>query len=66
GGAVMVKAVAGGGGRGMRTVRRPDELDDAWARCSSEARAAFGNGDLYVEELLPGARHVEVQVVGDG
>ena len=66
GGAVMVKAVAGGGGRGMRTVRRPDELDDAWARCSSEARTAFGNGDLYVEELLPGARHVEVQVVGDG
>ena len=66
GGAVMVKAVAGGGGRGMRAVRRPDELDDAWARCSSEARTAFGNGDLYVEELLPGARHVEVQVVGDG
>ncbi|TME72065.1 MAG: ATP-grasp domain-containing protein, partial [Chloroflexi bacterium] len=66
GGAVMVKAVAGGGGRGMRAVRRPDELDDAWARCSSEARTAFGNGDLYVEELLPRARHVEVQVVGDG
>ena len=66
GGAVVVKAVAGGGGRGMRVVQRPDELDEAWARCSSEARAAFGNGDLYVEEFLPHARHVEVQVVGDG
>jgi acetyl/propionyl-CoA carboxylase alpha subunit/acetyl-CoA carboxylase carboxyltransferase component len=66
GGAVVVKAVAGGGGRGMRVVQRPDELGEAWARCSSEARAAFGNGDLYVEEFLPHARHVEVQVVGDG
>src|SRR6266849_1782590 len=66
GGAVMVKAVAGGGGRGMRAVFGPDQLDGAWARCGSEARAAFGNGDLYVEELLARARHVEVQVVGDG
>ena len=66
GGAVMVKAVAGGGGRGMRAVLGPDQLDDAWARCGSEARTAFGNGDLYVEELLARARHVEVQVVGDG
>ena len=64
--AVVVKAVAGGGGRGMRVVQRSEELDAAWARCSSEARAAFGNGDLYVEELLPRARHVEVQIVGDG
>src|SRR5881628_2595195 len=61
GGAVVVKAVAGGGGRGMRVVESPARLDDAWARCRSEARAAFGNGDLYVEELLPRARHVEVQ-----
>src|SRR6266849_1435358 len=66
GGAVMVKAVAGGGGRGMRAVLGRGQLDDAWARCGSEARAAFGNGDLYVEELLARARHVEVQVVGDG
>lgn len=65
-GAVMVKAVAGGGGRGMRPVFAPNELDDAFARCRSEAEAAFGNGDLYVERLLPRARHIEVQVVGDG
>ena len=64
--AVVVKAVAGGGGRGLRVVRRPDELDDAWARCRSEAQAAFGDGALYVEELLPRVRHVEVQVIGDG
>ena len=64
--AIVVKAVAGGGGRGLRVVRRPDELDDAWARCRSEAQAAFGDDALYVEELLPRVRHVEVQVIGDG
>src|SRR5438309_3728347 len=52
--------------RGLRVVRRPDELDDAWARCRSEAQAAFGDDALYVEELLPRVRHVEVQVIGDG
>jgi len=64
--AVMIKAVSGGGGRGMRVVRQLSELKDAWARCSSEATAAFGNGELYVEQLLTNARHVEVQVVADG
>ena len=64
--AVMVKAVAGGGGRGLRVVRRDKELEEAWARCRSEAQAAFGNDALYLEELLPRVRHVEVQVVGDG
>ena len=64
--AVVVKAVAGGGGRGLRVVRRSDELDDAWVRCRSEAQAAFGDDALYVEELLPRVRHVEVQVIGDG
>src|SRR5947199_1044432 len=62
----MVKAVAGGGGRGLRVVRRHEELEEAWARCRSEAQAAFGNDALYVEALLPRVRHVEVQVVGDG
>jgi acetyl/propionyl-CoA carboxylase alpha subunit/acetyl-CoA carboxylase carboxyltransferase component len=66
GGAVMVKAVAGGGGRGMRVANNTQELADAWERCASEARAAFGNGELYVEELIPAARHIEIQVVGDG
>jgi acetyl/propionyl-CoA carboxylase alpha subunit/acetyl-CoA carboxylase carboxyltransferase component len=66
GAAVMVKAVAGGGGRGMRPVLAADELAPAYERCASEARAAFGNGDLYVERFLTHARHIEVQVVGDG
>ena len=66
GGAVVVKAVAGGGGRGMRVVRSADAFDEAWTRCRSEAEAAFGNGAVYVEELVPQARHVEVQIAGDG
>jgi pyruvate carboxylase len=66
GGAVMLKAVAGGGGRGMRPVHHPDELEPAFARCASEAQQAFGNGALYVEQLLPRVRHIEVQVAGDG
>jgi len=65
GGAVVLKAVAGGGGRGMRVVHAADDLEQAWERCSSEARKAFGRGDLYLERFLPGARHVEVQIVGD-
>jgi acetyl/propionyl-CoA carboxylase alpha subunit len=63
---VMIKAVAGGGGRGIRPVTDPGELDEAWARCASEAEAAFGDGGLYVERALPRPRHVEVQIVGDG
>ncbi|MEX5719160.1 acetyl-CoA carboxylase family protein [Geodermatophilus maliterrae] len=66
GAAVMVKARAGGGGRGVRPVQDPAELAGALERCRSEARAAFGNGAVYVERLLTGARHVEVQVAGDG
>jgi acetyl/propionyl-CoA carboxylase alpha subunit/acetyl-CoA carboxylase carboxyltransferase component len=65
GGAVMLKAVAGGGGRGMRLVTDPDELDDAFSLCRSEALQSFGNGELYVEQFMPRARHVEVQVIGD-
>ena len=66
GGAVMVKALAGGGGRGMRAVTDAAELEDAFARCRSESRAAFGRDELYVEELMTHARHIEVQIVGDG
>jgi acetyl-CoA carboxylase carboxyltransferase component/biotin carboxylase len=62
----MVKAVAGGGGRGVRAVTRPADLDEAYARCRSEAQAASGSPEVYVERLLPRARHVEVQIAGDG
>lgn len=62
---VVIKASGGGGGRGMRVVSDRDELADAFARCESEARAAFGNGELYVEEYFGRARHIEVQVIGD-
>ncbi|MEM7749034.1 MAG: biotin carboxylase N-terminal domain-containing protein, partial [Pseudomonadota bacterium] len=66
GGALMIKAVAGGGGRGMRPVFSHDELEPAYERCTSEAQAAFGNGDVFVERLVRRARHIEVQVIGDG
>ena len=63
---MLVKAVAGGGGRGMRVVRNAGELQEAFARCTSEAQLAFGNPAVYVEEYLPNARHIEVQILGDG
>ena len=66
GGSVMIKALAGGGGRGIRAVSRVEDLEQAYTRCQSEARAAFGNGDVYVEQLIAHARHIEIQVVGDG
>ncbi|MFP5577663.1 MAG: carboxyl transferase domain-containing protein [Acidimicrobiia bacterium] len=65
-GPLMVKAVAGGGGRGMRVVTDRSRLADAMSACAREAAAAFGDDAVYVEELLTGARHVEVQIVGDG
>lgn len=64
--AMMIKAVAGGGGRGMQIIRSADEIRAAWERCRGEAEAAFGNGELFVEEFAGGARHVEVQIIGDG
>lgn len=63
---VMLKASAGGGGRGMRAVTRPDEMDDAFARCQSEAEAAFGDRAVFLEKIVPRPRHIEVQVLGDG
>ena len=62
----MVKAVAGGGGRGMRAVTSDAELMDAFARGQAEALAAFGDDRLYLEALIPNARHIEVQILGDG
>ncbi|MEP9394953.1 carboxyl transferase domain-containing protein [Gordonia sp. VNK1] len=64
-GPVMVKAVAGGGGRGMREVRHSAELRDAYERCTSEAAAAFGDGSVFVEQLIDTPRHIEVQIVAD-
>ena len=65
GAAIVIKAVAGGGGRGMRVVRRLEDIEEAYTRCQSEARAAFGNEAVYVERFLPAARHIEVQMLGD-
>lgn len=62
----IVKAKAGGGGRGMRVVRDIAEVKAAFDPCTAEARNAFGDGALYLERYLPHVRHVEVQVAGDG
>ena len=64
-GPIIIKAVAGGGGRGTRIVHKRDDLIEAFMRCQSEAKAAFGVGDVYVEEFLARARHIEVQILGD-
>jgi acetyl/propionyl-CoA carboxylase alpha subunit len=66
GSGVMLKAVAGGGGRGMRAVHTAAEMPAAFERCRSEAQAAFGIADLLVEQLMTGARHIELQLLGDG
>ncbi|PNU18628.1 carbamoyl-phosphate synthase large subunit [Geothermobacter hydrogeniphilus] len=66
GAAVMIKALAGGGGRGMRPVTEFDQLERAYYQCREEAIISFGRGDLYVEQLVPRARHIEVQILGDG
>jgi acetyl-CoA carboxylase biotin carboxylase subunit len=63
---LLLKATAGGGGRGMRIVSSAEELPDAFATAAAEAQAAFGDGTLYVEKAMVGARHVEIQVLGDG
>ena len=66
GSAMIIKALAGGGGRGTRGwSMAADEIEATLRRCRSEARAAFGCDDVYVEEFLPRARHVEVQILGD-
>ena len=65
GAAVMIKAIAGGGGRGMRVVDDAAKLEEAYARCQSEAKAAFGSDGVYVERLIRNARHIEVQIICD-
>jgi acetyl-CoA carboxylase biotin carboxylase subunit len=63
---VMIKAAAGGGGRGIRVARDPGELAQQMATATTEAKAAFGDGGLYLEKLVERARHIEVQILGDG
>ncbi len=63
---LMLKATAGGGGRGIRVITSGDELADAYERTSQEAARAFGSGVVFLERLVTGARHVEVQVIADG
>ena len=65
GAAMMIKAVGGGGGRGLRIVRKAGEIGAAFAGASREAKAAFGDGRLYAERLIERARHIEVQIAGD-
>ncbi|HLP27102.1 MAG TPA: acetyl-CoA carboxylase biotin carboxylase subunit, partial [Candidatus Didemnitutus sp.] len=62
---VMIKAVAGGGGKGMRYVEDPAELDRAYANARGEAEASFGNGDIYIEKFIEEPRHIEIQVFAD-
>jgi acetyl/propionyl-CoA carboxylase alpha subunit/acetyl-CoA carboxylase carboxyltransferase component len=62
---VLLKAAAGGGGRGMRAVQNAEAMAEAFARCQSEAQAAFGDASVFVERLIPRPRHVEVQILAD-
>jgi len=62
---IIIKASLGGGGRGMRIVREEAELTEAYDRAKSEAKAAFGNDEVYVEKLIENPKHIEIQVIGD-
>jgi acetyl-CoA carboxylase biotin carboxylase subunit len=62
---VMLKATAGGGGKGMRGVWKPEDLMNAWDSARQESKAAFGNDDMYMEKLIEEPRHIEIQIVGD-
>ena len=62
---VLLKAAAGGGGRGMRVVERAEQMAEAFTRCRSEAQAAFGDGSVFIERLVARPRHIEVQILAD-
>ena len=62
---VMLKASAGGGGKGMRAVWKEEDLKDAWDSARQESKAAFGNDDMYMEKLIEEPRHIEIQIIGD-
>ncbi|RZP11953.1 MAG: acetyl-CoA carboxylase biotin carboxylase subunit [Flavobacteriales bacterium] len=62
---VMLKASAGGGGKGMRAVWSEEDLENAWKSARAESKAAFGNDDMYMEKLIEEPRHIEIQIIGD-
>jgi len=62
---VLIKATAGGGGKGMKVARNADEMVEAWKMARNEAKAAFGNGDVYMEKYLGRPRHIEIQILAD-
>lgn len=62
---VLLKATAGGGGKGMRIVEKPEDLEKAWEMARAEAQAAFGNPNLYMEKYIRNPRHIEIQIMGD-
>ncbi|MGZ2417127.1 pyruvate carboxylase [Staphylococcus caledonicus] len=62
---LMIKATSGGGGKGMRIVRRESELEDAFYRAKSEAEKSFGNSEVYIERYIDNPKHIEVQIIGD-
>ena len=62
---VMLKATAGGGGKGMRAVWKEEDLQNAWDSARQESKAAFGNDDMYIEKLIEEPRHIEIQIIGD-
>ena len=62
---VMLKATAGGGGRGMRLIWKEEEFDDAWESARTESKAAFGNDGMYLEKFVEEPRHIEIQIAGD-
>jgi len=62
---VMLKATAGGGGKGMRVVMKEEELEEAWEKARAESMAAFGNNDMYLEKFVEDPRHIEFQIAGD-
>lgn len=62
---IMLKALAGGGGRGMRIVRAKEDMKELFERASSEAKSAFGDGSMFIEKYLENPRHIEVQIIAD-
>ncbi|WP_341776282.1 pyruvate carboxylase [Staphylococcus hyicus] len=62
---LMIKATSGGGGKGMRIVREPSELKEAFTRAKSEAEKSFGNSEVYIEKFIDNPKHIEVQIIGD-